>query len=115
MNLLADQVCIVTGAGQGLGRAISLEMAGEGAKLALLDRNPDTLRQVVAEIADKGGTAEAYVLDVTDYDACGKAVADVIGKFGKIDTLVNNAAINPPSLTILQDTLENWRRTIAIN
>ena len=40
MNLLADQVCIVTGAGQGLGRAISLEMAGEGAKLALLDRNP---------------------------------------------------------------------------
>ena len=115
MNLLADQVCIVTGAGQGLGRAISLEMAGEGAKLALLDRNPDTLRPVAAEIADKGGTAEAYVLDVTDYDAYGKAVADVIGKFGKIDTLVNNAAINPPSLTILQDTLENWRRTIAIN
>jgi len=115
MNLLADQVCIVTGAGQGLGRAVSLEMAAEGAKLALLDRNPETVRQVASEITDKGGAAEAYQLDVTDYDAYGKTVADVLGKFGKIDTLVNNAAINPPSLTILQDTLENWRRTIAIN
>ena len=70
---------------------------------------------MAAEIAANGGTAEAYVLDITDYDAYGKAVADALGKFGKIDTLVNNAAINPPSLTILQDTLENWRRTIAIN
>jgi 3-oxoacyl-[acyl-carrier protein] reductase len=115
MNLLADQVCIVTGAGQGLGRAVSLEMAAEGAKLALLDRNPETVRQVASEITDKGGVAEAYQLDITDYDAYGRTVADVLGRFGKIDTLVNNAATNPPLLTILQDTLENWRRTIAIN
>ena len=55
MNLLTDQVCIVTGAGQGLGRAIALEMASEGAKVALLERNPVTVRQVAAEISAKGG------------------------------------------------------------
>lgn len=115
MALLTDQVCMVTGAGQGLGRVISLEMAAEGAKLALLERNPETVKAVAEEIQAKGGIAEAYALDVTDYDAYGRAVADALAKFGRIDTLVNNAAINPPSLTILNDTLENWRRTIAIN
>jgi NAD(P)-dependent dehydrogenase (short-subunit alcohol dehydrogenase family) len=115
VHLLTDQVCIVTGAGQGLGRAIALEMADEGAKVALLERNPATVKQVAAEIAAKGGVAAPYELDITDYDAYGAAVADVLGKFGKIDTLVNNAAINPPTRTILNDTLEDWRRTIAIN
>lgn len=115
MGLLAGQVCIVTGAGQGLGRAIALEMAGEGAEVALLERNPATLQAVAAEIAAAGGAAFPYALDITDYDAYGKAVADLIAKRGKIDVLVNNAAINPPTRTILNDTLEDWRRTIAIN
>ncbi len=115
MNLLTDQVCIVTGAGQGLGRAIALEMADEGAKVALLERNPVTVRQVAAEISAKGGVATSYELDVTDYDAYGAVVADVLRNFGKIDTLVNNAAINPPTRTILDDSLDDWRRTIAIN
>ena len=92
MGLLADQVCVVTGAGQGLGRTISLEMAAEGAKLALLERNPETLAEVAEEIRRKGGTAETYALDITDYDAYGKAVEDVLKKLGKIDVLVNNAA-----------------------
>ena len=74
MGLLADQVCIVTGAGQGLGRTISLEMAAEGAKLALLERNPETIAKVAEEIRGKGGTAETYTFDITDYDAYGKAV-----------------------------------------
>ena len=115
MHLLTDQVCIVTGAGQGLGRAIALEMADEGATVALLERNPVTVKQVAAEIAAKGGAAAPYELDITDYDAYGAVIADVLRKFGKIDTLVNNAAINPPTRTILNDTLEDWRRTIAIN
>lgn len=115
MGLLAGQVCIVTGAGQGLGRAIALEMAAEGAGVILLERNPETLRQVAAEIAAAGGTAQTHALDITDYDAYARAVADTFAKFGRIDVLVNNAAINPPPRTILNDTLEDWRRTIAIN
>ena len=115
MGLLAGQVCIVSGAGQGLGRTVALEMVAEGASVALLERNPDTLKEVAGEIAAKGGTARAFQLDITDYDAYRKAIADVIREFKQIDVLVNNAAINPPSFTILNDTLENWRRTIAIN
>jgi NAD(P)-dependent dehydrogenase (short-subunit alcohol dehydrogenase family) len=52
---------------------------------------------------------------VTDYDAYRAAIKSVIREFGRIDVLVNNAAINPPAKTILEDTLEDWRRTIAIN
>ena len=115
MDLLAGQVCIVSGAGQGLGRIVALEMVSEGARVVLLERNPATLRAVAAEIAAAGGVARPFELDVTDYDSYRTAIQGVIKEFGKIDVLVNNAAINPPARTILQDTLEDWRRTIAIN
>jgi NAD(P)-dependent dehydrogenase (short-subunit alcohol dehydrogenase family) len=115
MGLLPGQVCLVTGAGQGLGRAIALEMAAEGARVALLERNPDTLQSVAEEIRAAGGKADPYQLDLTDYEAYGKVVAEVIKGCGQIDVLVNNAAINPPTRTILNDTLEDWRRTITIN
>ena len=115
MDLLAGQVCMVSGAGQGLGRTVALEMVSEGAHVALLERNRATLDAVMDEIAGLGGTARAFALDVTDYDAYRAAVESVIRDFGRIDVLVNNAAINPPAKTILDDTLEDWRRTIAIN
>lgn len=115
MGLLAGQVCIVTGAGQGLGRAVSLEMAAEGAQVMLLERNPETLRAVADEVTAAGGIARSFELDVTDYDAYRAIIDKVIREFGRIDALVNNAAINPPARTILRDTLDDWRRTIAIN
>ena len=115
MGLLAGQVCIVTGAGQGLGRAVALEMVAEGAKVMLLERNPATLRTVEDEVAAAGGIARPFQLDVTDYETYRAAVGSIIDEFGRVDVLVNNAAINPPARTILQDTLEDWRRTIAIN
>lgn len=115
MGLLADKICLVSGAGQGLGRSIALEMAKEGAVAILLERNPDTAAAVAREIEEEGGRAQAYPLDVTDYDRYGEIVADVVARHGRIDVLVNNAAINPPTRTILNDTLEEWRRTIAIN
>jgi NAD(P)-dependent dehydrogenase (short-subunit alcohol dehydrogenase family) len=90
-------------------------MAGEGAAVALLEKNARTVETVAGEIRAKGGTAQPYVLDITDYDAYAEAVGDAIGRLGSIDVLVNNAAINPPAYTVLTDTLENWRRTIQIN
>ena len=115
LGLLDDRVCLVTGAGQGLGRSVSLEMAREGARVVLLERNADTAASVEDEIRAAGGNAFRHALDVTDYDRYGEIVADVIARLGRIDVLVNNAAINPPTKTILNDTLEDWRRTIAIN
>jgi 3-oxoacyl-[acyl-carrier protein] reductase len=115
MGLLDDKVCLVSGAGQGLGRSIALEMAAEGATLVLLERNIDTLEAVATEIAGRGGKAHPYELDVADYARYGKVIADVMAKLGRIDVLVNNAAINPPTRTILDDTLEDWRRTVTIN
>lgn len=115
MGLLGDKVCLISGAGQGLGRSISLEMAVEGAIVVLLERNAETAKSVAAEIKGAGGRAHPYTLDITDYDRYGEVVADVVAKLGRVDVLVNNAAINPPTRTILNDTLEDWRRTIAIN
>lgn len=115
MGLLDGKVCLVTGAGQGLGRAIAMEMAEEGGTAILLERNPETLRDVEHEIREKGGKADAHVLDVTDYGSYAQVVRDVMATHGRIDVLVNNAAINPSTRSILDDTLEDWRRTIGIN
>jgi NAD(P)-dependent dehydrogenase (short-subunit alcohol dehydrogenase family) len=114
MGLLDGQVAIITGAGQGLGKTVALEFAREGSAVALLELNAENVENVRAEIAAAGGEARAYALDITDYDAYGKAVQDVIAWKGKIDTLVNNAAIALYG-TILTDTLENWRKTMSVN
>ena len=113
-NLLQDRVAIITGAGQGLGRAVALESALEGASVALLELNDDKLEQTAQEITEQGGECKTFALDITDYDAYGRVVDEVMYWKGKIDILVNNAAIAIYG-TILDDSLDNWRRQIAVN
>lgn len=113
-GLLAGRVALITGGGQGLGRTIALEYADEGATVALLERSPETLAETQRLIEGRGGKALTFVLDITDYHAYGRAVADIVSGEGGIDILVNNAAIARYG-TILEDNLDDWRAQIAVN
>ena len=93
MTILNGRIAMVTGAGQGLGRAVAKEFSAEGATVALLEKNPDTLAAVKAEIEDAGSNCEDYEVDITDYDSYGDVIVDLIDKHRRIDVLVNNAAI----------------------
>lgn len=100
MSTVTGRIALVTGASQGIGRAVAIELARSGAVLALAARNIDKLREVASLIQSTGGTAEAFALDVADeasIKACGKAV---IGRFGKIEILVNNAGITRDGLSM---------------
>ncbi len=113
-ELLKGRTALITGAGQGLGLAVVREYAEEGAAVALVEINPETMAQAEAELKYKGHQVLAYPIDVTDYDAYAKAIADVVDKWGHLDILVNNAAIAIYG-TILEDKLEDWRKQITVN
>jgi NAD(P)-dependent dehydrogenase (short-subunit alcohol dehydrogenase family) len=88
--------------------------ASEGAAVVLIDRSEDGAAQVEAEITESGGEGHAFALDVTDYDRYRDVVADAVNTYGRIDVLVNNAAVSLPS-TILEGDLEAWRATMLVN
>jgi len=115
MALLPDLVCVITGGGQGLGAAIGRAMAGEGAHVVLLDIRAEGLAETAAGIRAAGGRVDTHPRDLTDDARYAEVVAAILAAHGRIDVLVNNAASNPPTWTILEDTPENWRRTIAVN
>jgi 3-oxoacyl-[acyl-carrier protein] reductase len=90
---LADKVSIITGSGSGIGHATALKFAQEGAKVAVCDINEQAARNVAREITESGGEALAFRIDVTDKASIARMVEGVMAKWGRIDTLVNNAGI----------------------
>jgi len=106
---LEGRVAIVTGAGQGIGRAIAEKLRAEGASVVVADKNAETAEKTAAEI---GGTAQ--VTDVSDPDQVSALVAATVGQFGKIDILVNDAAIVPFVPWEELDFAE-WRRVMSVN
>ena len=90
---LVDKVSIITGAGSGIGHATAVKFAREGAKVAVCDINVESAEAVAAEIVGNGGEALAFRIDVTDKESIARMVVGVMAKWGRIDTLVNNAGI----------------------
>jgi 2-hydroxycyclohexanecarboxyl-CoA dehydrogenase len=115
VDRLSGRVAVVTGAGQGLGKAISAALADEGAAVALLGRTTQKVVDVCKELTDKGNMALAIGCDVSDRDSVNSAVAETLAAFGRIDILVNNAqggalGIDKPTIDLSdEDVLEFFR------
>jgi NAD(P)-dependent dehydrogenase (short-subunit alcohol dehydrogenase family) len=92
-TVLDGQVAIITGGGGIIGRAITRELARAGMKVAVVGRSAEPLREAVQLIRSTGGSAAAYMADVTDFDAVQRAVESVTRDLGPVDLLVNNAGI----------------------
>jgi len=114
MFSLKDKVALVTGASQGIGRATSVALAGAGAKVAVAARTADKLASLVAEIEAAGGEALAVPMDVADAAQVKAGFQQTLAKFGKLDILVNNAAITRDTLA-LRMKLEDWDAVLRTN
>lgn len=107
---LKDKIAIVTGAGQGLGRAIALMLGEEGAVVAVVGRTTSKLESVAAEITQAGGRAWPITADLTEEDQVQGMVDQVMEKYGRIDILVNNAGGYPKEMYDIstQSPLKIW-------
>ena len=113
---LDGKVAMVTGAGQGIGKALALGLAHAGASVAVTDRpdNASAADAVQREIQGKGGIARAYALDVRDLPDIRKIVDQVVAEMGRLDIMVNNAGVQVRSPSV-EVTEEEWDRTMDVN
>ena len=112
---LTGQVAMVTGAGRGIGRAIAMTFAAEGAKVAVTGRNKDRREGVAADIISAGGEALAIPLDVTKEDQASDAVGQLISHWGRIDILVNNAGIIVYDSPLWATDVPEWDEMMGVN
>ncbi len=105
---LRDRACIVTGATGGIGRAVAVSLAGEGAAVLLLGRRSETLSDVARACSDAGGLAESLMLDVTAVDAGERVVQACLERFGRVDALVNGAGTSAVR-SVEELTDEEWQ------
>ena len=114
MSTTEARIALVTGASQGIGRAIALRLAAQGAHVALAARNQEKLAEVAAEIVATGGVGHSFALDISNEEsikACAKAV---IAHFGRIEILVNNAGITRDTLS-MRMRRHDWDDVLTTN
>jgi 3-oxoacyl-[acyl-carrier protein] reductase len=112
---VAGKTVLVTGAASGMGRATAHLFADEGAKVAVTDLVADQVQAVVDEIADVGGLARGWVLDVTDQVAVDRVVGEIIQDLGSLDILVNNAGMVAGGPVDGPSYLDDFQRTIDVD
>ena len=114
MGRVQDQVAIVTGAGKGLGEAISYRLAQEGARLVLADIDETMLEATAKKIRDDGGEVVTLIGDITEEEPASQLIESAIAHFGQIDILVNNVGGSRNS-KIWEMPVEDWDYTIKLN
>jgi NAD(P)-dependent dehydrogenase (short-subunit alcohol dehydrogenase family) len=112
---LADTTALVTGAAQGIGRALALGLAGAGARVVVTDTDEPRAAAVAGEIRARGGPASARALDVARPEAIEPVVAEIEAAIGPIGVLVNNAGVRDRVTDSLATTVEDWDRVFAVN
>ena len=111
---LDGKVAVITGASKGLGKAMALALGAAGASIALVSRNIEELNHVGRAVKDAGGEARVFQADVSEEDQVRKLERDVLGAFGKVHILINNAGINIRK-PLVEFALEEWRRVLDTN
>lgn len=114
MGLVSGKIAVVTGGAQGIGEAISMTLAKEGASIAVIDVNLEKARETAENIKKLGVDAEAYKADVSNTTEVEATVDKIVDKFKRIDILVNNAGVTRDNLLIRMSEQE-WDLVIAIN
>jgi 3-oxoacyl-[acyl-carrier protein] reductase len=114
MSQLANQIAVVTGAGRGIGRAIALKFAAEGADVVCVSRTAENSEKVAGEIRALGRKAWAHALDVADADAVNAAAEKILAEAGKVDLLVNNAGVTRDGL-IMRMSDADWDVVLDTN
>jgi 3-oxoacyl-[acyl-carrier protein] reductase len=114
MSGLNDKVILITGAGKGIGRKLAEVLALRGATVALNDISPMNVEEVAAGITKSGGKTKAYVEDIAKKVGAQAVVKDVEDDFGRIDILINHAAVEPHTPLLSMDEWD-WHRTLDVN
>jgi NAD(P)-dependent dehydrogenase (short-subunit alcohol dehydrogenase family) len=116
-GLLAGRIAVITGAGSGIGRAIALGYAKEGARVVVLDANAETAAQTVTSIEAEGGSAWSFKLDVADQQACRRLAPEIAQAAGQVSILVNNAGINRRNAFTAapEAVINDWQDIMAVN
>jgi len=112
--MLSDKVAIITGASRGIGRAIALALASQGAKVVASARNAEALAKLTAEIKSQGGDALAVVGDVAVEDDANNLVKQAVAAYGKVDVFINNAGITRDGL-LLRMKNADWDAVLDTN
>src|SRR5262245_1372173 len=112
MGLLEGRVAIITGASKGIGRALGLRFAREGASVVCAARSADAVKDTAAQATKAGGRAIAVVCDASIEEDVRRLVSAALEAFGKLDTLINNAGDGGPTKPVQDYTMEDWRYTI---
>ncbi len=111
---LEGKVAVITGASKGLGKAMALALGAAGASIALVSRNIQQLNETERVVKNAGGEARVFPADVSEEAQVRKLERDVIGTFGKVHILINNAGINLRK-PLVEFTLEEWQRVVNTN